>query len=153
VQALDSSAYYVSVIEGTESLVQADFEKFLENGQCNLLFFNEETPDASEPKVIYTTDHSATANSKLDRFKQLKPTGFAGASVISESDSVNSKISLNDMSKQILEKIKTAVHSTQANLIIASYDFSNTARKKAQISNVIDMVRQNRCHVLVLKAY
>ena len=151
IQDSDSSAYYVTVILGLDGLVEADFDSFLENGRCSLLFFNDHAPDSVEPKVIYTTDHSSKANSRLERFKQLKPAGFTGAAVISEGDSVNSKVSLNDMSKQVLEKIRSAVNSTQANVIIASYDFGNTARKKAQISNVIDMVRQNRCHVLILK--
>ena len=149
----DSGSYFVNVVHGAEGLVEADFERYLESGSCSLLFFNDLAPDTTEPKVIYTTDHSPRANNNLERFKQLKPAGFAGATVISEGDALNSRISLNEMSRQILEKIKSSAQSTQANLIIASYDFGNTGRKKAQIANVINMVRQNKCHVLILKAY
>ena len=152
-QTSEATPYFVNVVPGLDGLVESDFERYLESGSCSLLFFNDQVAEDSEPKVIYTTDHSPRAYRNLERFKELKPAGFSGATVISEGDALNSKISLNDMSRQILEKIKSTVQSTQANLIIASYDFGNTGRKKAQIANVVKMVRQNKCHVLILKTY
>ena len=106
-----------------------------------------------EPKVIFATDHSDQAATNLERFKRLKPAGFAGATVISEMDSISSGISFHEISKKLLERTKSAVQSTQANLIIANFDLGNVGRKSAQISNLLKLVLQNKCHVLILKAY
>jgi hypothetical protein len=144
-------SFLLEVIEG-DSMKDEEVSAKIENVPHSLLVFNRSALESSDPKVIYTTDHSRYAHSNLEKFKLLKPAGFAGATVISESETISQKMTLNELTKQILERIRSTVQVTRANLIIANYDFNNFGRKKAQIECVVQMVRQNKCHVLILKA-
>lgn len=146
-----SGSFLLEVVE-SDSLKDEEISTKIENVSHSLLVFNRSAQETSDPKVIYTTDHSRYAQSNLEKFKLLKPAGFAGATVISENETISQKATLNDVTKQILERIRSTVQVTRANLIIANYDFNNFGRKRAQIETVVRMVRQNKCHVLILKA-
>ena len=144
--------FCVDVLDGEDDIKAIELESLLGRGPCSLLFFNQGVEIHEEPKVIFATDHSEQATTNLERFRRLKPAGFAGATVISEDDSNNSGIVNQENNQKFLAQMKSAVQSTQANIIIANFDLRNLSRKSSQLSNILKLVLQNRCHVLVLKA-
>jgi hypothetical protein len=145
--------YCIDVLNGEDDLKAKDIETMFDQGACSVMIFNENAKDLDEPKVIFATDHSEQANANLETFKLLKPAGFAGATVISEANTSSSEMINHEINVRFLERTKTAVQSTQANLIIANFDLRNLGRKSAQFTNILKLVLQNRCHVLILKSY
>ncbi len=148
----DGPIFCLEVLDGDDDYKAIDLETKLEGGPCSLLFYNQDVKIAEEPKVIFATDHSDQASLNLERFKKLKPAGFAGATVITESDPNSSGIVNHEMNLKFLAQMRSAVQSNQANVIIANFDLRNLSRKSSQLSNILKLVLQNRCHVLVLKA-
>lgn len=148
----DEGTFCINVVDGQGDLKVSTLESLLGSNTCCLLFFNQAVDQVKEPKIIFTTDLSAQAKTNLTQFKQLKPAGFAGASVISEPESPNFGTSMDESSRTFLERIKSAAHSSQANLIIANFDLGNIGRKSMRMSNLVKMVLQNKCHVLILKS-
>lgn len=151
-QEIDN-AYCIDVLNGEDDLKAKDIETMFDQGACSVMIFNENAKELDEPKVIFATDHSEQANANLETFKSLKPAGFAGATVISEANTSSSEMINHEVNVRLLERTKTAVQSTQANLIIANFDLRNLGRKSAQFTNIMKLVLQNRCHVLILKSY
>jgi hypothetical protein len=145
--------FCITVLDGEEHIKAKDIEAMLDNGSCSLLIFNQDAKNLDEPKVIFATDHSEQAALNLEKFKALKPSGFAGATVISEANASGSEVVNHELSNKFLERTKYAVQSTQANVIIANFDLTNLRRKSAQLTNIMKLVLQNRCHVLILKSY
>ena len=148
----DEGTFCINVVDGQGDLKVSTLESLLGSNTCCLLFFNQAVDQVKEPKIIFTTDLSAQAKTNLTQFKQLKPAGFAGASVISEPESPNFGTSMDESSRTFLERIKSAAHSSQANLIIANFDIGNMGRKSMRMSNLVKLVLQNKCHVLILKS-
>ena len=146
------STFCIDVIDGQEDLKVKELENFLNGSTCSLLVFNPEAKELDEPKVIFATDHSSRANQNLERFRQLKPAGFSGATVISEDASGHSAFAIHECTQKFLERTKKAVQSTQANLIIANFDLTNILRNTSQATNLVKLVLQNQCHVLILKS-
>ena len=145
------ATFCLDVLDGEEDLKAIDLGLLLERGPCSLLFFNQEVQVDDEPKVVFATDHSDQAAANLEQFKRLKPVGFGGAMVISEDESNPSGVLNHELNQKFLARMKSAVQATQANVIIANYDFQNLSQKSSQLSNILKLVLQNRCHVLVLK--
>ena len=145
--------FCITVLDGEKHLKAKDLEDILDNGRCSLLIFNQDAKNLDEPKVIFATDHSEQAALNLDQFKSLKPSGFAGATVISEANASSSELVNHELSIKFLEQTKSAVQSTQANVIIVNFDLKNLRRKSAKLANIMKLVLQNRCHVLILKSY
>ncbi len=148
----DEGTFCIDVVDGQDDLKVSTLESLLGSTTCSLLFFNQDVEQIKVPKIIFTTDFSAQANTNLTQFKQLKPSGFGGASVISEPESPNFGTSMDESSRTFLERIKSAAHSSQANLIIANFDLGNMGRKSMRMSNLVKLVLQNKCHVLILKS-
>jgi hypothetical protein len=146
----EDDQYCIEVTDTLNKIEPISLESMLESGKCSLLIFNHDVDNLKEPKVVFATDHSNQASKNLNRFKQLKPTGFSGATVISLTDSVNLGTSLQETSRIFLERTNSAAHSIQANLIIANFDLGNMDRKPMQMSNLVNIVLQNKCHVLIL---
>lgn len=144
--------YYLRVVPNRTGLVEEDIQVLLEETADSILFFNESLPEIAEPKVIYTTDHSERANMNLEKFKLLKPRGFAGAVVVSDGEFMKLENSFHEIARQILEHIKFTVRSARANLIIANFDFADRDHRISIKSNLAKIILQNKCHVLVLKA-
>ena len=149
---LAERAFTIEVVDGQDDLKVSTLETLLDSNAGSLLFFNQSVEPVSEPKITFTTDLSAKANTNLTQFKELKPSGIAGASVISEPESTNVGTSLDETSRTFLERIRSAAHSSQANLIIANFDLGNLGRKSMRMSNLVKLVLQNKCHVLILKS-
>ncbi|MEI8282363.1 MAG: hypothetical protein WCG75_08155 [Armatimonadota bacterium] len=150
--AIESAGYCINVIDGQDDLKAKALEQLLNVGGCSLLVFNPEARELTEPKVIFATDHSTQATLNLEKFKQLQPAGFAGATVISEAEPANSAFAIHERTRKFLEQTKSAAQATQANLIIANFDLKNFKRNAAQAANLVKMVLQNQCHVLILKS-
>ena len=148
----EEGTFCIDVLDGQNDLRVTTLETLLVSNTCSLLFFNQAVDQVKEPKIIFATDLSAEAKTNLTLFKQLKPTGFGGASVISEPESPNFGTSMDESSRTFLERIKSAAHSSQANLIIANFDLGNMGRKSMRMSNLVKLVLQNKCHVLILKS-
>ena len=146
------ATFCIDVIDGQEDIKVKELENFLNGSTCSLLVFNPEAKELDDPKVIFATDHSSRANQNLERFRLLKPAGFAGATVISEDASEHSAFAVHDCTQKFLERTKKAAQSTQANLIIANFDLTNVLRSASQVTNLVKMVLQNQCHVLILKS-
>jgi hypothetical protein len=144
--------FCIDVVDGQNDLKVSTLESLLNSNASSLLFFNPAVEPVNEPKIIFTTDLSAEANAKLTLFKRLKPSGFAGATVVSEPESTSIGTSLDEASRTFLERIRSAAHSSQANLIIANFDLGNLGRKSMRMSNLVKLVLQNKCHVLILKS-
>lgn len=149
-QRNEQDKFYLEVEPGGEDLTVGTAQKHLDN-QATVFLFNADLQPQDQPKVIYMTDHSAASRDRLEKFKQLRPAGFLGATVISESETSPTKYTWNEVSKQILHRIRTSVQTTRANLIIANYDLSTPGRKAQRAECLTKMVKQNKCHVLVLK--
>lgn len=152
-QAPKESSFCINVVGSQDDLKTSSLETLLESSSCCLLFFNDDVDRTEEPKIVFATDHSHEANKNLSLFRRLKPAGFGGAVVISEADSSNLGTSRHETSRTFLERTKSAAHSTQANLIIANIDLAKFGEKSMQMSNLVKMVLQNKCHVLILKSY
>jgi hypothetical protein len=148
----EEGTFCIDVLDGQNDLKVTTLEILLGSNTCSLLFFNQAVDQVKEPKIIFATDLSAEAKTTLTLFKQLKPTGFAGATMIPEPESSNFGTSMDDSSRTFLGRIKSTAQSTQANLIIANFDLGNISRKSMQMSNLVKMVLQNKCHVLILKS-
>ena len=148
----DEGTFCIDVVDGQDDLKASTLESLLGSTTCGLLFFNQTVEPANVPKIIFTTDLSAQASTNLTQFKQLEPSGFGGASVISEPESPNFGTSMDESSRTFLEQIKSLAHYSQANLIIANFDLGNIGRKSMRMSNLVKMVLQNKCHVLILKS-
>ncbi len=148
----DEGTFCINVVDGQDDLKVSTLESLLGSTTCSLLFFNQAVEQIKVPKIIFTTDLSAQAKTNLTQFKQLEPSGFGGASVISEPESTNIGTSLDETSRTFLERIRSAAHSSQANLIIANFDLGNLGRKSMRMSNLVKLVLQNKCHVLILKS-
>jgi len=148
----NEGTFCIDVVDGQDDLKVSTLESLLGSTTCSLLFFNQTVEPANVPKIIFTTDLSAQANMNLTQFKQLEPSGFGGASVISEPESPNFGTSMDESSRTFLERIRSAAHSSQANLIIANFDLGNLGRKSMRMSNLVKLVLQNKCHVLILKS-
>ncbi len=148
----EPAGYCINVIDGQDDLKAKALEQMLNVGECSLLVFNPEARELTEPKVIFATDHSTQATINLEKFKLLKPAGFAGATVISETETAGPAFAIHERTRKFLEQTKTAAQSTQANLIIANFDLKNFKRNTAQAANLVKMVLQNQCHVLILKS-
>jgi hypothetical protein len=148
----EEGTFCIDVLDGQNDLKVSTLETLLGSNTCSLLFFNQAVDQVKEPKIIFATDLSTEAKTNLTLFKRLKPTGFAGATMIPEPESSNFGTSKDDSSRTFLGRIKSAAQSTQANLIIANFDLGNIGRKSMQMSNLVKMVLQNKCHVLILKS-
>ena len=148
----DEESYCIDVMEIQTDLMTLTLESFLDSTRSNLFLFNREVETQEVPKVIFATDCSDQATENLNNFKLAKPAGFGGATVISEPESTNIGTSLDETSRTFLERIRSAAHASQANLIIANFDLGNLGRKSIRMSNLVKLVLQNKCHVLILKS-
>ena len=147
------SSFCIDVVGSQDDPKSSSLETLLDSSSCCVLFFNDDVDKIEEPKIVFATDRSHVANKNLSLFRRLKPAGFGGAVVISETDSSNLGTSRHETSRTFLERTKSAAHSTQANLIIANIDLAKFGEKSMQMSNLVKMVVQNKCHVLILKSY
>ena len=148
----DPEIFFLDVSPGGIDFDNQVAEDILYNHESSLLLFNPEAPVLDEPKVIYLTDHSEQANANLEVFKQLKPKGFPGATVISENESFSTQAAWKDIAKQILNTTRSAVQSSRANLIIANFDLTQSTRRTSRLECLAHLVEQNLCHILILKA-
>lgn len=147
----DSSVFSIGALPGGDLFDAEKAQWHLDNLSESLFLFNSEAVDLPEPKVIYVTDLSTRAKSNLEKFRHLRPAGFSGATVLTENETIPTKITWNDISRQFLDRIRSAVQTSRANLIIANYDLANPGRKFYRIEYLTELVRQNKCHVLILK--
>lgn len=152
IHGINTPSFNIDVRPGGKLFEEDETQEHLDNKPSTLLLFNPEVAELEEPKVIYMTDHSHRASANLDAFKQLKPRGFYGATVISECETIRENSTWNDLSTQILEKIRSAVQTTRANLIIANYDLGRPGQKFDRMACLSKLVNQNACHVLILKS-
>ena len=148
-----SSTYTITAIDGETLAETAEIGLLVGSESSSTLVFMSGVKHSGEPKVIFATDHSDRAAQNLERFKRLRPAGFAGAVVVSDAEYTNIGTSLNERSQTFLERIKRAAQSTQANVIIANFDLESPGRKSAKAETLAALVQQTNCHVLILKAY
>lgn len=151
-QVTGQSDFCIQVLEGVDDLKAKDLEAVLSQGNCSLMIFNDIVQVLEEPKVIFATDYSDQAATNLERFKQLRPAGFVGATVISEAIPTSSEVINHEMNLNFLARTKGAAQATQANLIIANFDLRHIGQKSSQFTKITKLVLQNRCHVLILNA-
>lgn len=118
----------------------------------SVLLFNSEADVNVEPKVIYTTDHSARAEANLESFKRMRPYGFAGAVVVEDTQITSEKDVWKDKSHPFVNQVAAAVLATRANLIIANFDCSAAKQVARKLAGLAQLTKPNRCHVLILKA-